>query len=360
MSVKARLAGLTAVLVMCGILVSVPGYVAAKVPSADYMRPKYQVHVASVQCSGNIEMNNVREIYLQTAVVPSVVWVSRGDYVEKGQVLATIDREQTQSMVATYGQKGITGASGEETAAGLPAEYEEIAKRFGISASQLEGAMSDYSETSQPAGESAEIFIPTEIIAPISGIVTDITIKNDMLSNIYRPAITIGDMQNYAAMMLVREADISRVKLGDRAQITGSGMGDRQYEGYIRRIDPVAKKQVSGTGVETVIEVEIAITNPDEWLKPGFSARADIYTGSSETVMIIPYECIWQDSSNTEYVYVYQGKKTVRKNIVTGAELLEGAEVISGLTPQDIVLYGESDYQTGGMVSLKRLVNLDD
>ncbi len=361
MNIKVRLIGLAAVLAMCGVVASVPGYVAAKVPSADYVRPKYQTHIASVKCSGTIEMNNIREVYLQTAVVPSMVWVSRGDFVEKGQVIATIDRQQTQSMVATYGQRGITDTGSSASSASLPAEYEEIAKRFGLTPAQLEGAMGGYSESPQPMPEAADITIPTEIVAPISGIVTDITLKNDVLSNIYRPLVTIGDSQNYIAVMLVREADISMVKVGDLARITGSGMGKREYEGYVKRIDPVAKKQLSGTSAETMIEVEIAITNPDRLLKAGFSARADIYTGDSQTVMMIPYECIKQDSANIEYVYVYQNEKVYRRNITTGAELLEGAEVLEGLTPQDIVLYGNQiDYAASGTVSLKRLVSTDD
>ena len=361
MSVKARLYGFVAVLVMCGLLMAVPGYVTSKVPAADYVRPKYKAHIASVKCNGTIEMDNIREIYLQTAVVPSVVWVSRGDYVEKGQVLVTIDQEQTKTMLATYGQRGIVNNSSSQTASSLPAEYEEIARRFGITPTQLEDALGN---TETPIlteeNEASDITIPTEIVAPMSGIVTDITLKNDQLSNIYRPAVTIGDAQNYIAVMQVRESDISLVKVGDTAHITGSGMGDRKYTGYVKRIDPVAKKQVSGTSVETMIEVEIAITDPDSLLKPGFSAKADIYTGDGKTVMMIPYECVRQDADNTEYVYVYQDQQVVRKNIKTGAELLQGVEVLEGLSLDDIVLYGQADYQSGGIVSLKRLVSLDD
>ena len=66
--------------------------------------------------------------------------------------------------------------------------------------------------------------------------------------------------------------------------------------------------------------------------------RAEITTGARRNMLTVPYEAVRQDERNVEYVYLAQGSRAVRRNIVTGVELLEGVEVKEGLAAGDLVI----------------------
>jgi hypothetical protein len=97
--------------------------------------------------------------------------------------------------------------------------------------------------------------------------------------------------------------------------------------------------------VETVVEVILKIDNPHEnaehtergELRSGNSARADIKTGESELIYTVPYSVIMQDEVG-EFVFVLDGHSVMRRDILTGVELAEGAQVLSGLTERDLIV----------------------
>ena len=73
------------------------------------------------------------------------------------------------------------------------------------------------------------------------------------------------------------------------------------------------------------------------------------------TMLTVPYEAVGQDENNEEYVYVADGARVERRTVKTGMELLEGVEVVEGLSPNDILL---SDVAAagieGGLINLRK------
>ena len=101
---------------------------------------------------------------------------------------------------------------------------------------------------------------------------------------------------------------------------------------------------------ETVVEVVLKIDNPGDELRTGYSARADIKTADSREIFIIPYSVILQDDVG-EYVFVLSGNSAIRRDIVTGAELSEGAEVLSGLTRDDRIIAAPESITENALVA---------
>ena len=103
-----------------------------------------------------------------------------------------------------------------------------------------------------------------------------------------------------------------------------------------------------------MVDLEIAIDDPDDALKTGFTARAEITTGKQKEMLVVPYEAVLQDTDNVEYVYLVKGSRAVRRDIETGMELLEGVEVREGLTESDVILKNAADGLAGDRIQLKR------
>lgn len=340
-----------------GAAAAVPEVVIKYIPSVTCITPQPMLYEKRINVSGTIEAINKKEVYLETPVIANSVNVSVGDYVKKDQILATIDTQLTKSILkeSIPSQDLINLFSDDlQQASNLTNLYSAFQSSvFGADIGSLEDLVtSAYGSIAEPITPNPYIYVPEIIQAPMDGVVTSVELENDVLSRTAKPLITIADTNSYVAMVTVGESYSSDIQIGDQAIITGTGFSDKHYEGYISKIYPVARK-TSGVAVpETVVDVEITIDNPDESLKSGFTARAEIITNSRRNMLTIPYEAIQQDENNIEYVYIVQDSKAIRKDIETGLELLEGVEVTNGLEENELLVSNASAVKTGVRVRL--------
>lgn len=168
-----------------------------------------------------------------------------------------------------------------------------------------------------------------------------------------RTASGTGIITNNNGLWLVTvsvgERDIRRVKAGQSADIKGAAFDDGVYTATVYEIGDEAVPVLGEFFQETVVTVVLQIDNPDDALRHGYTARADIKTEEPRTIHIIPYSAILQDDKG-EYVYVLSGNTAVRRNIVTGIELADGAQILEGLTPDDEVILSPSSVEDNTLV----------
>ena len=336
MSIFAIIAVLAVGFVPNAVTASVPKVSGCSVSQMDYSR--------SVYCSGQLSAATTKEIYLNAPAIPSEVKVEVGDRVEKGQVLAVIDQELSRAVIAQgeY-QEVLTGI--EQLLDGNNQELlEKYAAALGISgmdAATLAQILAGSASLSSASGDRisyADNYLPKNITAPISGVITSLNLYPDILCKSNQPLVTVADLSSYTALVSVNESSAELVKVGDKVEITVSALNNESYEGEVTKVYPTARKSTGSLSTETVVDVEIAISNPDDRLKAGYTVKAEIFTEEERAVVAVPYEAVEQDSRNQEYVYVLENSRAVRKNITTGAEFADHVEVISGLSSQDVVI----------------------
>ncbi|MCL1903107.1 MAG: HlyD family efflux transporter periplasmic adaptor subunit [Oscillospiraceae bacterium] len=147
----------------------------------------------------------------------------------------------------------------------------------------------------------------------------------------------------------VGESDIRRVEPGQPADIKGAAFDDGVYTATVLQIGEIATNQSGEFIQETVVEVILKIDNPDDALKQGYTARADIKTDEMQTINIIPYSAILQDDTG-EFVYVLSGNTATRRDILTGIELADGAQVVSGLFDNDRIIVSPGSVNDNALV----------
>lgn len=150
----------------------------------------------------------------------------------------------------------------------------------------------------------------------------------------------------------VSEKDISLVREGQYAEITGDAFPDCVYTGLVSRIADNATVQQKSGVPRTYVEIKISIDNPDDNLKAGYTAVAALQTSESELLTVVPYESVGQDSGG-EYVFVLKENTAVKKYITTGREFSEGVEVISGISATDRVINVRDESDEGKTVFLE-------
>ncbi|MCL2056771.1 MAG: efflux RND transporter periplasmic adaptor subunit [Oscillospiraceae bacterium] len=358
MKKKVLLWGVTIALSVLGVFAA-PGMVESAIPSVYYITPAVTIYENIVNCIGVIQPGSVYKVYASGSMAAGAVHVELGDIVEEGRLLLTVDSERTQRLnrgavssvideVTGPVQNGLADIIAAFSALGIPG----IADGFDLS-----GIAGVLGQDSASAGGSSVAVIAedeiTEIFAPAAGVIAEIGIVPGGVAAPGSCLFTIHDIKSFKVTANVNEADISKLSLGNRAQIRGAGFPGVSYEGVVTAISPIAYKALAGTAAETVVDVEIRILNPNNKLRPGFTARAEITGENRHELITIPYESIRQDERNNEYVYLYENGRLVRSGIVTGREMTNEVEVLHGVRLDSIVVYNPDDVPgEGAMVRI--------
>ena len=183
----------------------------------------------------------------------------------------------------------------------------------------------------------------------MAGVLTSVAISEQETVERNKAVMTVSASSDLQVRLAVNESQISEIKIGQRAVITGAGF-HTVYEGTVTSISSEAKQEYHTTGTETVVEVLVRIQNPKSDIKPGFSAKARIITEESKNVLVAPYEAVRADDDGKEYVYLLHGRKAIKVPVTTRKEFESGFEVLSGLQDQDTIIMNPDSITDGAAV----------
>ncbi|MDD4569516.1 MAG: HlyD family efflux transporter periplasmic adaptor subunit, partial [Tepidanaerobacteraceae bacterium] len=130
------------------------------------------------------------------------------------------------------------------------------------------------------------------IYAEFDGIVLKQDIKQGMTVSPGTLLLSIGSPSDLQIDFGVNEYDAARIKIGQKAIITGDGFGDKIYNGEVIKIAPSASATQTSRGNETVVKTTIKVIDPDDNTKPGFSASVEITVEDKKDVILLPLECV--------------------------------------------------------------------
>lgn len=267
---------------------------------------------STVSCSGRLEESQEHSVYAPPVSYTKQVYVKEGDRVTSGEKLADL----------VVPSNNDSGASSSEP-------YESVDKHL------------------QPSDTTANGKI-LSLTAPSDGTVTSVLVSG---SGFYvatdRPMFLIQCSEGLQVRLEVDEAQISDIRCGQPAQITGVGFKNSAYSGVVTSVSSQAKQMVSTTGQETVVEVLIDVTKSGSDMKPGFSVQAAIQTSHDKNVLLVPYEAVKADKDGKEYVYRVSKRRVTKTYIETGKEYDSGFEIRKGLSAGDQVVINQDNLING-------------
>ena len=348
---KLLLSGVLIILILAAG--QIPKTLVAQTTSVCYTRPTYRMYQDSVSCQGELTLNGVQEVYFELPLIASDVLVAVGDTVLKDQPLATIDQGLTRAIWQSSQQVGFPQLDTQE--------IDQLLAQLGIGSAQLTDLLQQYALSSasqldelqeelsglltQDDDDSQMAYLPYQLLSPMDGIVLQVNLQQNQLSDVQQPLFVVGNPSDYCAVVQVGEEQVEQLAVGDTAVFTLSAVPQHSYQAHITKIHPIAQKSLQGQSVARTVTVELTIDDPDEHLKQGYSLQAEIFYNQPQQSMVIPYEAVCQDTQNQEYVYLYEQGKAVRRTIQTGQEYANGVQVVDGLHQQDIVLiYNEEEH----------------
>jgi HlyD family secretion protein len=213
-----------------------------------------------------------------------------------------------------------------------------------IARARVTEATANVAQATAAVERAAEELANATIRAPIRGTVLsrDVEVGSPVSSILNLGAnatlvMTLGDIERVFVRGKVDEADIGRVRLGQKARITTETFRDKVFEGRVTEISPI--------GVEkdnvTTFQVEVSIDNPGKELKANMSANAEIILEQFPDSLLVPEAAVVYDAQKNAFVDVVDaGAKTGRRRVSVKVGVGNGTrmQVLSGLNAGDKVV----------------------
>jgi len=276
---------------------------------------------SKVSSSGRIDAE--RKVDLSANVMGQIVnlAVREGDVVKKGDFLLQIDQKQLAATAqgAEYSLQALFSDREASRANALEAQrnFERAQKNYNekiIPLAELDRARTAFDAARANLGSldrrieqarsnlaaAQDTLSKTTMRAPMAGIVTALPVEEGevaVIGTMNNPGtvlLTIADMSVVEAVMALDETDVPNVKVGQTATVTIDAYPNKTFSGLVTEVgsSPIQRNGIN-TGTDAVnFEVKIQIENPPPDVRPGFSASADIITGTRTKTIGIPIQAL--------------------------------------------------------------------
>jgi multidrug efflux system membrane fusion protein len=314
-----------------------------------------------LQAIGNVEAISAVTIKAQISGQLMRVHFKEGDFVKKGQLLFTIDR---QPFEAALRQAEGTLAKDEAQALNskLDAErYQGLGKQGIVSRQQVDAAgaaanaMAATVAADKAAVETAKINLEyTSIYSPINGRTGSVGVKEGNLvkANDVPILVTINQIEPIYVSFSIPEQQLAELKQYSNTKslkVDAAPQGSTQhFQGRLTFIDN-SVDLTTGT-----IKLKATFDNTAHVLWPGQFADVTLTLKSQPNAVVVPTAALQTSQSGT-YVYVVEQDLTAKQQPVkVGWNVGEDTVIASGLQPgQRVVTDGQLRLTPGAKVDIK-------
>jgi len=282
--------------------------------------------------------NKLIEIYPMVGGSVMKVYVELGDYVEKGQLLATIRSTEVAGFEKDFNdaKNDVVVAKNNLKAAQELYEGKLNTERDVLTAkSELDKAQSQLSRVQETYRiYSLKAGAVYEVRSPISGFILQKQINEDMLlrSDHTNNIFDIAQIDEVWALANVSETDIQDVGLGFDADVTTLSYPDKVFHGKIDKIYNIIDPETKA------MTVRIKLQNPEYLLKPEMKASVKISYRQNNKMIEVPSTAIIFDKSQY-FVMVYKDRFNIETRKVDLYRQLDDVSYIkSGIKAGDSVI----------------------
>lgn len=164
--------------------------------------------------------------------------------------------------------------------------------------------------------------------------------------------IRLANLNDIRTEVDVNEADLSKVHIGQPAEVTPDAYPDARYAAEVVKLYPQVDRQ-KGT-----LKIEVHILKPDARLLPDMSARVTFLSeppppGTADTpVVLAPAAALRRDERGDSFVWVVNDGRAHRARVETAGNVGERVRIASGLTGGEGVVLGEVALRDGQRITI--------
>ncbi len=298
---------------------------------------KRQKLVQTVNATGRIQPKTQVKISADVSAKIMKLSVKEGDWVEKGQFLLELDRENHLAAVESA-EAGLRASQADAKLARenmLKAEKDYIrtkelfekslesqatldafAASFQVEKARYESSLEQVDRANASLKQTRDNLSKTRIYAPMTGTISQLNkeVGEIALGSQFQEDVImiISNLSGMEAEVNVDENDVVNIALGDSATIEVDAFPDMQLKGVVTEIANSASVSGQGTSeqkTEFLVKVaimsaftvdggsgsinkEIPVDDPTNRLRPGMTASCDIITDVRENALAVPLQSV--------------------------------------------------------------------
>jgi len=294
-----------------------------------------------VQIQGKIDAQDNVTAYPQAQGTITAIYVSVGQHVTKGQVLAQLDNSVLKQNIAQ------AEAQADLANAVFQRQKNLWDQKIGTEVQFLQAQATMQSSQKQVASlrQQADLY---RIVSPITGSIDQMDLK---LGQSASPATGIRIVNTDALKVKadVPESYGSQINTGDLVKIVVPDAPDS-----LNAKLSFAAKVIDPTSRSFAVEAKLPASKN---IRPNMTAILYIVNYQNKKAITVPVKSI-QKSEEGDYVFVAQNGVAKRKNVKAGSTYGGVTEILSGLSQGDqLITDGASDLEDGDKIKILQSAN---
>ncbi|MBI4949693.1 MAG: efflux RND transporter periplasmic adaptor subunit [Deltaproteobacteria bacterium] len=272
-----------------------------------------------------------------------------GDRVKAGQALAVLDptdfrlalddaRSAHQTNVKALDKERARLSDADTTLK----RYEELYKNGMVSNSQFDSARTQFDvaraqlseaearveQSNAKMGLAKERLDDATVKSPIDGEVRERFISKGETIEANKKAFAVVSTGVLKFRGTVAETAVPQMKPGQAVMIAVEAFKDREFKGVLKRVSPAVDAETR------TLAIEAEVPNAKGELKPGFFAKARIFTKKDSGVPFAPESAVYSFVGITK-VFVVKDGAVREKTIKTGGRVGSSIEIVGDVLPGD-------------------------
>lgn len=366
---KKKLIFLALIIIVCGLMV----YFFSDKGDKDellFSKVKNTDLVQSIEATGEVSASNLVAVGAQASGQIKELLVEVGDEVSKGQIIVQIDKvNQQNALDRIKAEIKINKARLKQYEIAFEISQkqflrkENLFKKGAISKEEFENAKNAFTlaktnliqidsiiEQNNIELKTAKSNLGyTTIVSPLNGTVLSVPIELGQTINSTQIAPTVANIADLSKMkikMKISEADISKIKIGDRVEYSILSNLNKKYYAKISSIDPgltllsdgrYQKGQDNGA---IYYYANFDVNNSSNVLRIGMTTQNKIIIKEIKNALSVPIMAIKNDEKGP-YVLVKSNDEIVKKRVKIGLSSAVNVQILSGVNEGDEVVISQ-------------------
>ena len=319
------------------------------------VKPTESDATAPLILPGNIQANRSASIYARVDGYLKQWYVDIGDHVQQGQVLADIEAPQIDANLREAQAQLELADANLKLAQTNTARSQQLYANKVNSQQELDTVVATGSVQQANRDNAAAMLANAQqmkqyeqVRAPFDGVITAryIDVGSLVTSGSARTVQKLFDLAQSDPVRVfvnVPQSDVSRVQAGSSATVKVDEYPNETFSGKVAR-DAGAFDQASRT-----ILLEVDVPNPNGRLYAGMYAHVSLSTPNPHPLLYVPDNTILIDSKGTRVATVGADHKIHFKPVTLGRDFGTKSEIVSGLSPSDLIVQNPTDDLQEGM-----------
>jgi RND family efflux transporter, MFP subunit len=277
--------------------------------------------------SGTIEPSQSVALMFKSAGTVENVFAEEGDFVKKGQQLATVNKTTSQNL---YNASKASYDQAKDAYDRLKSVYDKG------SLTEIKWVEMD---TKLKQAESQMLITRSSLEdctlrSPDDGMIGRRDVEPGQSSIGISSPFVLVKIDRIMVKISVPENEISKISKGMKASFSLSALGNQTFSGAVSKVGIVADR------ISRTYDVKILADNPGNKIKPGMVCDVILNLNRETFSLMVPYKAVSKDSDGKTFVFVVSadGTRVIKQNVTVGNYRESGIEVLSGLTPGQVVV----------------------